>query len=290
MGRRQKKEIFYRRYSRRLYFGYSTVITCHPTIQNKLIGMTIQPQTINNEIIKELNQLSRSGEFVNDFIAQKLYAKAKKTMQQDAALAYSLLGMIAQLHGKVEAMRDYHSNAIQLDRCRGRLWADYAASLQHSGYFTEALDKAAKACELLPGNLFNIEFVINIAVAACQFDTALEYLGKWQKLKPGEVHPRANPVLYVTQHPDFNEGVSRDFGRMMDKIGDIFRQRHLPIPFFQISMLTLPDGETDVMYRIPVFRPVEEVAEMNFQIVEELVGEVENMHENILLFNLTAEG
>ncbi len=102
--------------------------------------MTLQPETIGNQLIGKLNSLRTSNQDISAFEIAAIRREAKKLLDVDAFHAYVVLGAIACVEGDIEAMIENHEKALRISYDDDLALRNYASSLGQSWMIDEQVN------------------------------------------------------------------------------------------------------------------------------------------------------
>jgi hypothetical protein len=110
--------------------------------------MRPSPKSKHDEIIQELNHISDQIDRRPHIFKLNGFKKdAKRMIQREPDLAYTILGIIACLEDDITLMHKYHKNAIQCSGESAHTLSQYSASLAGQELSEQAYEYACKAYE-----------------------------------------------------------------------------------------------------------------------------------------------
>lgn len=135
-----------------------------------------------NELIEGLNALAWASP-VDAFSLRRIERDAEALKVVDPSGAFTVLGAVACLRKDFEAMKFFHTRAIELNGGSAALF-QFATSLSKAGLFSEALNVSEEACALDPTNADGIERTIGRCLSLGLRSRARAYAAKWRALNP----------------------------------------------------------------------------------------------------------
>lgn len=114
--------------------------------------MSVQaaPETIHNELLKELALIYRGGQ-PNDIVLRALRNKADLLAKVDPGGALEVRGHVHLLKGELRAGQDLFDRALNMSASRSRLFIRYLQGLEHSGHLQAVADVFVKHRDVLEG-------------------------------------------------------------------------------------------------------------------------------------------
>ena len=137
----------------------------------------------SEELIKTLTRIAASDE-INEFELRKLDREARKLMTADAAAAHTVLGGIASLRGRTEAVREHHEIALKLSGNSGEALTNYAVSLSKVGEMTEAFKATMEALNRVPNDQEKLLDAIGAACWSAHFREGRNLYRRWNEAFP----------------------------------------------------------------------------------------------------------
>ncbi len=120
----------------------------HPL--GKSMSVQAAPETIHNELLKELASIYRGGQ-PNDIVLRALRNKADLLAKVDAGGALEVRGHVHLLKGELRAGQALFDRALNMSASRSRLFIRYLQGLEHSGHMQAVADVFVKHRDVLEG-------------------------------------------------------------------------------------------------------------------------------------------
>lgn len=231
--------------------------------------MTI-PNPVSNKLIERVNALMERHDH-SDFTLRSIEKEAKALLKADAYSAYLLLGMVSCLKRDVEAMRDNHKAALNLQNDVSAN-INYGHSLANIGALSEAGEYYYRAMQLAPGNPDVLGSLIENAYGRLRFHQASKYLESWKKLKPAETHHSEPGLTEFLKRYEALVLSDDEADNMRRYAEDLMVKKSI---FVDGGIhITVLHEESDywIDYAIAVEASADDVASLNYELADLIVG------------------
>ncbi len=126
----------------------------------------------NQRLAWEANRFFNKGKLPDPFTCERLRKGGEQGKLSDPLNAHLVLARLACLERQPQKMRGHHLSIINLTPDRPKSHIDYAASLRHLGFFSEALERVRIANELLPNDGALLQHLVRGCMLAGRFREA----------------------------------------------------------------------------------------------------------------------
>ena len=186
-----------------------------------------QPQTIANDVLKQLNALKAAANHLTDFQSRKLKQEIKKLKDVDVSGMWLLLGMLAALEGDEVEMRHCHDNAITNSNGKLEALLNYGVSLGMMGYFEEALVKFRTAYNNNQEDLVVVDALIDGCLNTGRFEEANLWVEEWKKLNPDSNHRLTYFISRVNNYINDNNLNEKNIIKILDTSISVLRENNI---------------------------------------------------------------
>jgi len=230
--------------------------------------MTVQPQTLANELIDKLAGFAGSEKKPTEFEFAVLKREAKKLESIDPAESAMCLGMIACLEGDVEECKKQHEKSIRIGRAIN-YYVNYCWSLTQFGLIDDYYQCLEVAVHEYPGDPELLSKLVLITEYLGLYDKTLIYADKLiatkaqHDLPVDEVKGGVKLILAL--------GVPAESLQQAYKFVDEVCSKH-SVEIESFSLIPVDGG---VLRRLETKADVETTVEMNFELFEKF-AEAEN--------------
>jgi tetratricopeptide (TPR) repeat protein len=243
--------------------------------------MISQPVPITNELFDKINEILSRSHKASALDFQLLKRQARSLINKNANGAYSILGMIAAEEGNPEEMRENYNKALKLAPLDSFTNINYNNSLQHLGFFSEALQHGKSMLKTMPKDPDVLDLVIKSAMGACRFNEALRYLQQTQESSttfPDSKIIQVGVQLFQRWALEDDEAENLQnmvYGLLHSKGIHFLRHRVLAFEYENIS------------YSIGIDLPIPEIVDLNFELAD-CFSQLENMRAEVIIFEYTS--
>lgn len=243
--------------------------------------MISQPVPITNELIAQLNEILSRSRKASALEFQLLKRQARSLLNQDANRAYSILGMIADEEGNPQEMRENYQKALKLAPHDGFTNINYNNSLQHLGFFSEALQHSKSLLNTMPKDPDVLDLVIDNAMRACRFNEALRYLQQNQENLA--TFPKSKTIqvgVQLFQKYALEDDEAENLQKM---VYDLLHDKGI---YFLRPRIRAFEYD-NISYSIRIDLPVSEIGDLNFELADRF-SQLENMRAEVIVFEYTS--
>lgn len=205
--------------------------------------MTPVPQTIAQNLIDRINEVKEAvleGNPLSEFELKRLEMEADKLKNTDLSMAFTVLGSLASLRGRPEAMRDFHKRAIKLSSDDAYVLYNYAVSLAWMKFEEEAFEAAKNAAAKATDSMLkedSLDMAIRLSdmlgLEAEFIDLAYEWEAIFKKKHPCMTEDRSEDpemdldqtLSYFDDHISLEHGSFVELDRSKEKCFDDLLQK-----------------------------------------------------------------
>jgi hypothetical protein len=239
----------------------------------------LRPLTSANEITDNIVSLLESGlqYSLDDVPLTKLEHRAKQLSKANIAEGYVALAAISMLRGEFDEMRSRYEIARNQGLGPGQQ-LNYATTLCHAGFFSEAAPIVSKVADSLPDPYFS-----SVKAAMCfQFQVSIAMFDKANREK------LAAPADFASFITDIKTIASVGIDdatlvKLADLAGEVMREHKV---FFKImpllSFCPTSEGDMYVVVAYPVPVSFEDASEMTISFAQKMFSKGMNS-ENLLI-------
>ncbi|MCZ6533586.1 MAG: hypothetical protein O7A08_11565 [SAR324 cluster bacterium] len=170
--------------------------------------MPIKPKRKASKLIKQLNLLLHQ-ESRDEVSLRKFKKDVESLRSSDAFSAYILLGGLASKEQDVEGMRENHSKALKIRPKYPDANINYANSLKHLGFYTEAREHAQRALLADHTHLPTLNDLIEMCLFSGRIREAKKWLRNLRRIKHEKANESRKLILRASELLD-ECGVSDD--------------------------------------------------------------------------------
>lgn len=233
--------------------------------------MTLQPNTIENQLIEELCRYIRDNRAPSQFEVARLKREAAKLKNGNRDVYAAIMGMIACLENDVAECKKQHELAILLNGSVENYEA-YCTSLYNLGHIQDAYHWAQKGLSVFPHVPKLILFAVKSAYFLGLFDKVVEH---YQALIPLQLSNMDEQVEYFVQNAEIvlSLGIPEHSLHKLSDILESIRLKH-GADIKTINFSLIPTEETQELFRwIETTSNVDTTVEMNIELCEMLASQ-----------------
>lgn len=243
------------------------------------------PATIASQLIERLAVVA-STPALDNLEIQRITRDANTLMQSHPAVAHTVLGGIAALHGDAEESRSHHRVALTLDRSLVVRF-NYSISLSLLEEHEEALEVVRDTLRDFPDDVRLLNHGIHNALDSGNFVTARAYCDRWDRLVPADPNPlseRARQLADAIDAGIFGEQGVRD---VLKILADVQRREHVRTTN---TAITPKDPPGSFLYERTILATPTVASNMNWRMVDQIVSSSELMADPGLKFTVAFVG
>lgn len=231
------------------------------------------PQTISVSVAKEIGTLVDTGRLyhVDDPEIVLLENNARQLSKASAADGYIDLAAAAMLYGDYDGMRSRYKIAQNQGLSPGQQ-LNYATTLAHAGFFSEASSVFNRYCDLID----QVSFAAEKALFLLQFKSFMFLLEKYTKMHPDfEINGNSlfQTGLWFALLAQENKLDDKELSGIMDIAGELMREKKV----YYIGAVGCTaverddDGPSFITCHLDVPMGVEQASDMTQELAERLI-------------------
>lgn len=233
--------------------------------------MTLQPNTIENQLIEELCRYIDQDRAPSQFEVARLKREATKLKNGNIAAYSGIMGMIACLDNDVTECKRHHELAIRLDGSVEH-YDSYCTSLYNLGLIQDTYQWAKKGLSLFPHAPKLVLSAVKSAYFLGLFDKVVEH---YQALIPLQLAGVVEQVEGFVQNAEIvlSLGIPEP---SLHKLSDILESIQLKhgADIKTINLSLIPTEETQELFNwIETTSNVDTTVEMNMELCEMLASQ-----------------
>lgn len=243
--------------------------------------MIAQPVPKTEELQGKINSLAAKGRKLSDFEIRLLKKEADKLKNiVDYAHYYDFLGQVACLENDRVNLVRYYENALRNAFNNYHVRYDYASFLANIGLIFQAETQAKSLVEIFVDDIEAVRLLGSISYRTCKFRQTLLLSEKLENYETSRNYHLILNAISIFNNAELNDDEAQQLCKLAYSL--------LEIKNLYYSGIDLEIIDDCVFYTIYVDSPIEDIAEINWELAGIFADNVEDMRSDVLLFEYSS--
>jgi hypothetical protein len=249
--------------------------------------MTAQPAPKTQELAEKIDSFFDIKRKPSEFNIRLLKRDARKLNGKiEYSDYYSLLGLIASLENDKVNIINYYEEAIKSSPNDYQTYHNYVVSLSQRGFLKEEFQQSKFVIEKFPNRQEALENHIYVVSRSCRFR---DYVQLTEKLntsslsslhKDRSFHEEITKAIAIFENSQLSDNEAQDLCQLAFSVLEI---KNL---YFSASEINIVDD--CVCYTIHIDSPIEDIADINWELAGVFAENVEDMRSDVLMFEYSS--
>ena len=233
--------------------------------------MTTQtaPQGKYNELVGRINSI-KGSESIDELARKRLAVEAEKLAKAAPEYGWAVKGMLAALQRRYKESKRCHEMAIKINPGNAVLYDAFATSMQHLGYYLEAIDKINEVCGENATDPAMLDKLIQYTATAGMPVKAHALLRRWNSLKPTEKHEAQDLIEEMTAFYAKYGIEEKQAVMVFDIAFSVMRKNNVRHRLLSIAVYK-DECDEWLSLECEVYGSQEEVNDLHHQLIDEMV-------------------
>jgi tetratricopeptide (TPR) repeat protein len=242
--------------------------------------MTAQPAPKTQELSDKIRSFCLKRRKSKDIDTRRLKRDTDSLRAKiNDAEYYDFLGQIACLERDRNSILSCYENALKLAPNDCNIQYNYVVSLGNSGFFAQAVEQIKILVDKFPNELEALPFLVDNIFRLCRFKSTLQLLNKLEN-STSYVYKIIQKATSIFEDAQLSDDEAQ---HLCELAFSVLETKNL---YYSVTEINIVDDT--VCYTIFVDSPIEDIADINWELAGIFAEKVEDMRSDVLMFEYSS--